>query len=358
MVKIKFKSMFVAIVMLMLLINIAYATRQALLFSDVDVKVGSKSDKNVNDGETISEEAKPGDTVEFRIEVKNNYTSAENLKIENIVVKGTVESIDDGSDLDEESSEFNLNTGSTKRTTLKFQVPTEVDEDDFDVLIEAEGEDKNGTSQNIQMNLKLQVDKKTHDVVLTRHSLAPAELSCSRKNVQVGVSLLNIGTEDENDVNVHIFNTDLGVDIKENIGELQAEPFEDTSKFSKTYSFNVPNNIEAGSYPVTIRALYDDDRKKAEDTETLTISDCQAAKPQQTTGSSGQHKEEQDLSSSAAQEDKTTSVVVQQIPPETTVSTEGLFSGNGFIVAVIVAEIIAVVVGIILIVSLVARRRS
>jgi len=38
-----------------------------LLITDVDVKVGSKSDKNMDFGETIKHEAKPGDKVEFSI---------------------------------------------------------------------------------------------------------------------------------------------------------------------------------------------------------------------------------------------------------------------------------------------------
>lgn len=357
MVKIKAKLMIIGILMITLLVGIAHASRQALEFSDVDVKVGSKTDKNLLNGDTINEEAKPGDAVEFRIQMKNNYTGAENLKIQNIVVKGTIESIDDGDDLEEESSEFDLSTGSDKRVTLKFQVPVEVDEDTFDVLIEAEGDDKNGTNQDASMKIRLEVNKESHKIRITKNTLTPAEVACGRKNVQVGVGLQNIGTDDEKDVNMHILNTDLGIDIKENIGELEAEPFEDTSKFSKTYSFNIPADTEAGIYPIIIRALYDDDKRKAEETATLTVSDCPITKAQQTDEAPEKDKkEEQDLSSAAAQEDRTASSIVQQVPPGTTASTEGSFSGNGFIISVIIAEIIAVVVGIILIVSLVARR--
>ena len=246
MVKIKAKLMFISILMIIFLVGIANATRQALIFSDVDVKVGSKTDKNLVNGETISDEAEPGDAVEFRVEVKNNYTSAENLDIENIQVNVRIESIDDGDDLEEEASDFDVRPGSDKRVTLRFQVPLEVDEDDFDVTIEAEGEDENGTDQRIIMRLKLEVNKESHRLILTRNTLTPAEISCSRKNVQVGVGILNIGAEDEENTNIHILNQDLGVDIKEDIGELEADPFEETSKFSKTYSFNVPADIEIG----------------------------------------------------------------------------------------------------------------
>ena len=43
----------------------------------------------------------------------------------------TIEEIDDGDDLDEESSDFDLRTERHKSVTLKFQLPLEVEEDDF-----------------------------------------------------------------------------------------------------------------------------------------------------------------------------------------------------------------------------------
>ena len=46
-----------------------------LIITDVDVKVGSKTDKNLVDGDDISDEAAPGDTVVFSIEVANNFTN-------------------------------------------------------------------------------------------------------------------------------------------------------------------------------------------------------------------------------------------------------------------------------------------
>jgi len=51
-----------------------------LLITDLDVKVGGKSDKNIEDessGYTIDREAQPGDKVVFTIEVFNNFTNLE-----------------------------------------------------------------------------------------------------------------------------------------------------------------------------------------------------------------------------------------------------------------------------------------
>lgn len=351
MVKIRIKSLLIGLIVFILFTNVAYAAGSKLIFSDVDVKVGSKTSKNLDDGDSIDDEAEPGDTVEFRIEVKNNFTNAEDLEIEDITVTTTIEEIDDGDDLDEESSDFNLKAGRDKRVTLKFEVPLEVDEDTFDVTIEAEGEDENGTDHRATMRLRLDVEKENHLLKITRRTLNPGEISCNRRNVQVGVTVLNLGSEDEEDVKVQVFNEDLGVDFRDDIDELTAEPNEDESRFSKTYTLNVPNAARADSYPIAVRALYDNDRKKAEELLTLTVNDCGTKEVSEKT-----EEDEVEVVSPPSTKDETTTVVVQAVPSGTTVSEEGFLSGNAIVVGVIIAEIIAVIVGIVLIVVLFARR--
>lgn len=358
MVKIKEKSLFIASVMFILLISLTYAQGLNLLFSDVDVKVAGKTSKNLEDGDTIDDEAKPGDTLEFKIEVRNNFTDEEDLKIEDITVEVTIEEIDDGDDLDEESSEFDLKPEGDKRVTLKFQVPLEVEEDTYDVIIRAEGEDENGTNHDAEMKLRLDVEKESHLLTITRASLSPAEVSCNRKNVQFSTNVINIGNEDEEDVVIEIVNSDLGINIKDEIGELTAEPNEEESRFSNVYSFNVPDDAESGSYPIILRVLFDENRKKAEESVTLTVSDCLKPKPEPEV-----IEEEEELTD---EEDvvvvtppptgKTTVDVVEPTTEDIIVTQESIWKSNAFVVGIIVAEIIIVVIGIILIIALVSRR--
>lgn len=355
MVKIKLRLVLMSIVIFIFFLSIVHAADSKLIFSDVDVKVGGKTSKNLVDGETIDDEAKPGDTVEFRVEVKNNFPSG-SLKIEDISVKVTIEGIDDGDDLEEESSNFNLNANSDKRVTLKFQAPIEVEEDSFDVLIEAEGEDKNGTNHNAEMRLRLDVDKETHKLIITRKSLSPDAVSCNRKNVQLATTAINIGNEDEDDVTFEVLGPGLNLDLKDDVGRLDADPNEDSSRFSKIYSFSVPNDVEAGSYPITLRTLYDQDRKKAEETVTLNVNDCATAKKEQPKEEKKKTTEDQNVEVVTPSTEKTTTVVQPPLPPNTTVTEESFFKSNAFVVGVIIAEIIVVILGIILIVALFARR--
>ncbi|MAG91944.1 hypothetical protein CMO83_04675 [Candidatus Woesearchaeota archaeon] len=358
MVKIKLKSLLISFVIFIFLMSVAHAVGSKLLFSDIDVKVGGKSDKNVKDGDRIDRDAEPGDTIEFRVEVKNNFTSAENLKIENVEVEVTIEEIDDGDDFEESSKDFDLRHGRDKRSTLKFEIPLEVEEDDFQVIIRVDGEDENGTDHEREITLTLEVDKESHLLSLTRSSLSPNTVSCSRRNVQLSVGLLNIGNEDEDDVNLHIFNTELAVDIREDLQEITAEPFEDESKFSKIYSFNVPSTIEAGSYPVTVRALYDNNRRKVENTVTLTVNACGTTDTKQggTTDSKGDNSVVVVTPPPKTTPEVPTIVIQPPLPPGTTVTQEGFFKGNAFVISIIAIEIIAVIAGIILLVTLFARR--
>ena len=358
MVKIKAKILLISVLVMLFLMSSAYAATNRLSFDDVDVKVGSRTSSNLKNGDTIREEAKPGDSLEFRITMKNNYTSADNLRIEDITVKTTVEGIDDGDDLEEESSTFSLSSGSTKRITLKFKVPLEVDESTYDVLIEADGSDRNGTSQDTQMTIRLDINKQTHDIKITKLDAVPSEVACSRKNIKLNVGILNIGTEDEETVNLGMSNSDLGIDIKDRVTDLLAEANSVESRYSKTYTFSVSNSVEAGTYPIDLSVLYNDDRKRTVGTAQLTVSDCPTATTESTqnTQSTTQTTQTTTTPTSTTTTQTTGNVVLGPLPPDTTVTQESFFKGNAFVIGIIIAEIIAVIVGIILIVALFVRR--
>lgn len=356
MVEIKTKILLISALVILFLMSSAYADTNRLNFDDIDVKVGSRTSGNLRDGDTIREDGEPGDNLEFRITMKNNYTSAENLRIEDITVKTTVEGIDDGDDLEDESSSFSLSSGSTRRITLKFKIPIEVEESTYDILIEADGSDRNGTSHDTQMTLRLDVNKQSHEILITKFEAAPSEVACSRKNVKLNMGILNIGTEDEEIVNLELSNSDLGIDIKDQIIDFIAEANSAESRYSKTYTFSVPKDIEAGTYPIELSILYNDDRKRTDGTVQLTVSDCPTATTETTGTQNTQTTQTTTTPTTTTTTQTTGNVVLGPLPPDTTVTQESFFKGNAFVIGIIIAEIIAVIVGVILIVALFVRR--
>lgn len=354
MVKIQLKSLLISLIILIFIANAAYASDpHKLIITAIDAKVGSRTVHTITSGNTINEDARPGDNVEIRVDVKNNFTSAENLRIRDISVKGTIESIDNGNDLEQDSSNFNLGTGSSKRVTLRYQVPLQVDEDTFNIDINAEGEDQNGTTQTVDAVVKLNVNKRSHDIRFVRDALSPAEITCKRANIRLDLSFINLGNDDENTVNIQIYNPDLGLDIKDSVSNLLAQANDPASRFSKIYSFKVANDVPAGAYPIAVRLSYNNDNQKKEDTVYLTVSDCSTTiVPTKTTESTVP------VQTNPPTTPSTSTTVVQQVPPNTTVTQEGgsFFGGNGFVIAIVLIEVVAVIVGIILLIALFGKR--
>lgn len=355
MVKIKVKLVLLGVIVLVvsLLLNtlVHASSGQNLQITNVDVQLSSKTLRNLSNGDTIPEDARPDHIVEFRVEVRNNHTLLQDFKIRDITVKTTIEGIDDGADMEIESDRFDLRADTQKKSFFEFTIPLQVREDSYNVLITAEGQDEDGTIEIAQQRLKLEVVNDNHMLKIIKASLTPTELSCNRKNVQLAATILNIGDLDEEGVSVQIYNKELELNINDKIGSLLSRPNEPESKFSKTYAFNVPKGAEAGNYPITLKVLYNDDRASAESTSTLIVNNCASAEiPEGAKPAAGPSVE-----LIIPPEVKPKAPVVQpEIPAGTVITQENFLSNNAFVIAIVFAA--AAIVGIAVAVSLFRRK--
>lgn len=242
-----------------------------LRIDDVDVKVDGKKSSNVKENTKIRKEAKPGSSIEFKITVKNNFLESDNIEIEDIEVKTTIEDIDNGDDLEEESNEFDLDEQDDKTVTLKFKIPLNVEEDNYDVLIEAEGEDQNGNNIDRDYKIELEVEKEKHDLRFLSFELSPTVISCNRL-LNARDKIINIGQEDEANAVLEIKSQGLGLNFIQK-GIAIEEGTEDNT-FSKSVNIKLNDKIENGAYPITANIYSDDgklrDTKKAE----IKVTDC------------------------------------------------------------------------------------
>lgn len=252
-----------------------------LSIKDLEVEVGSKSDKDVKNGDTISKEAEPGDKVSFEIEIENLYDdNDENASdIDDILVEVTIVDIDDGEDLEEESKEFNLNPEEDEKITLTFNLPVLVDEDTYDVIIDIEGEDDNNVKHKIKWLVFLKVEKEKHDIRIDRASLSPDIVRCER-SVNLDTKIVNVGSEDEDEVALIVESDELGLLSVSRDINLDSGNDED-SEFEKSISIFVSSSLGEGSYPITIKAYYDDDKLSDSRTIMLDVGTCSSG------GSSG-----------------------------------------------------------------------
>ncbi len=330
-----------------------------LFISEVDVKVDGDKDTDLKDGDIIGDEAKPGSTVKFTVKVYNNFTDTEDVEIENVQITIKIDGIDDGEEIEEESNEFDVKADDSEKEDIVFEIPLEVDEEDFDVLITVEGDtDKNGSHES-KMKLTLEVDKEKNEVRFLSNTLMPSEVKCAR-NVQLSTSVINTGSDEQDDATLEVSNEELGIALKEAF-ELSEDAFEDDSKFSKAFTIKVPEDADAGVYPILSKVTFNGGRNSKTETADLTVTQCEIAA-----------KEEED----AAEEDeesKDDAVVVVQPPqtdqgnlvtagavtaPQLPTEEKSIFESSAFLTALVVGEVLLVLIAVLLVVAVAKKRKE
>ena len=121
-----------------------------LIITDVDVKVDSLTSRNLDYGDEISRIAEPSSIVIFQIEVKNNHATLDMEEVEMVVT------IDD-LDLEETTSQTDLNDNQDKTLSVTFTLPSDAEERDYEVFIEVEGE-LNNITHKVEYDLDLVVE--------------------------------------------------------------------------------------------------------------------------------------------------------------------------------------------------------
>jgi len=121
------------------------------------------------DGGTI-EDISAGDLIEIQIYFENNgNVSAE------IDITAIIEDIDDGDNLKETITDLEIESEEEKKAEINFNViPSNVRIDDYDMIIEIDGEYENGTAINFEINFNIDVissEEKQFDLVESFYNL-------------------------------------------------------------------------------------------------------------------------------------------------------------------------------------------
>ncbi|MEA2037906.1 MAG: PKD domain-containing protein, partial [Nanoarchaeota archaeon] len=243
-----------------------------LTISDLDIKVGDKTHKDVLNGDKISKEAEPGDTIKFMIELENLFSSSSDIEIQEIEVTVTIDNIDDGDELEESEDVDDIKAGKDEDITIELEIPTLVNEDTYDITIEVEAEDEDGNDHDIVWELTLDVEKESHALVIDKAKLSPQTIRCERET-SLEVEVVNTGSKDEDDVSIEIKSIPLNLEIiEEDIDELE-EGDDSDSIFEKTYRLQFDNKLKPGTYPITITADYNS-HEGDEKTIDLIVEEC------------------------------------------------------------------------------------
>jgi uncharacterized membrane protein len=262
--------------------TISVETESQLSIDDVDVTVGGNTDSNLQDGNRIDDEAKPEDRVKFDIQIKNLFSDNDDIQIENIEVEITIQDIDDGDDLEKTSSDFDLNADKKKTVSIDFEVPLEVESGNYDVIIIADGRDENGARHTDRMQLELEVDRENDDVRITKADLSSSTIKCGQ-STSLRFEIRNLGDSTQDDAAVVISNTDLGLNQRFDDIELDDNPTDRDSRFSRSVDIVVPSSASPGSYPIDVIAFIDRNTRIDREVVTLNVQSCEEQVEQTTT---------------------------------------------------------------------------
>ncbi|MBI2654238.1 lamin tail domain-containing protein [Candidatus Woesearchaeota archaeon] len=254
--------------------NITVNPGSKLKIIDLDAKIRNKR-VNVDNNTRIRKKAMPGSNVEFKVKIKNDFSDEDDLSIEDTDLRVTIEEMDDGDDLELEAKEFDLGAQDDKKITFKFNVPLDIDEDTFDVLIEAEGEDENGTLHRSHFEVKLEVEKEKHGLRFLGFDLKPPTINCNRI-VTITYEVINIGQEDEENIILEIKSNELN--FTHTIKNISIESGDEDNTFLDSIKLKIDNNVKKGTYPMTANVYSDDGRLRDTKTSEIKVNDCSKPK--------------------------------------------------------------------------------
>lgn len=248
---------------------------------DLDFYVdGKDQDVDQNGGDTA--ELKPGATVEVRAKVENLFSSSSGNDLNDVTMNILIEGIDDGDDIEENTGGTRIRADKYETLSLKFDVPLKVDEDTFTTTITIEGEDDNGATHTVTIDMDAEIKKESHDVRITTFTVNPETVTC-QKTFQLDTEITNMGTHDEDEVVYTIKSNALGIDLHNGeLGdylELSSDYSADDNSLSKTYTLSLPENVKPGTYVIEMRVYRNRNDLEELKTTILTVNKCEDNTP-------------------------------------------------------------------------------
>ncbi len=205
-----------------------------------------------------SADIEPGTSVDVEVEVEN--IGSEDM--EDIEVEVRILDIRDGNrDIEEDADEFDLDAGDEETATVGVNIPDDLDEDSYDIIIEVRGVDDSGARHVATLRGELDVEKEDHDLRLSAE-LSAAEISCTRTPT-VDVTVRNLGEDDEDDVRITATSSALGV--SEEASDLDLD---EGDRLHRSFALTLTQARE-GSYAIDVRVYRDNN--DLEDTASLPL---------------------------------------------------------------------------------------
>ena len=217
-------------------------------------------DITVTDGFGDDNEWFAFDTVEVEITVENNG----NEDVQDVTIEWglyNTQSKEWTIEIDNED-EINVDEGDEETVTFSFALNDDLDENledledgDYILYVRATGEISDGTYEGNDTcssesdTASLTVEK---NFVVLSNIEVPTLTQCGSE-VTISGDVWNVGSKDQNDVTVEIYNKELGLDEIVEMGDIDSFESSDLE-----FTFQLGDNLEEKEYPITF-TVYDED---------------------------------------------------------------------------------------------------
>ncbi len=221
------------------------------------------------------DELEPGEEFTVEVTVENDA----GVDMEDVEIKIWIQDIDDNQDLEAETSKFSLGDDDDKTKKFDFQVPYNVDAGDYNVLVRVEGEDEDNSSNDFKVyelfrnSEGVTVEKQEdEDVVFINFETSTSSLTCGDVFTSY-VDLVNVGTDDLDDMYVKLTIEDLNLEYTSETFDLDSSDEDDRVK-ELQFLVSLPLNLTETSYSVKFHAYNENDEVFDASYETLPVESC------------------------------------------------------------------------------------
>jgi len=161
----------------------------------------------------------------------------------------------------------------TDTVTFTFDVEDDASDGSAEFEIRVEGIDDHGSRMGEVIRIRLDIERKRHEIAIKEITLTPESLTCAkidkRSILSVRVRILNIGRDDEEEVSLEA--KIIGLDVGQITRDIELDE-DDDDTFN--FNLNLPANIEAATYEVLVSSFYNRDELSNRDNALLTVPDC------------------------------------------------------------------------------------
>src|SRR3989338_6673975 len=208
----------------------------------------------------INADVFPGNNVTFTIRMENTLSgSGPETRMNSAFIKIIIEGIDDGSDIEADGDDFELEGGDDTLVDLKFPVPFDAATGTYNVVIDAQGEGRNGAFYFTENKLKLEVKKLRHDIQIVKYQLNPSILNCINRKTIISADIMNLGSNEEDNLALEFKSGELGIDSIDRgiLLDSSNDASDEDRKYTKILPVEISPTIGLGVYRIMVNLYWE-----------------------------------------------------------------------------------------------------